>query len=57
MPLHVSSTTVLSIRRSKFYYTAHGIITTVAGRPVQRLREDWLEWNLSTCAPDGQLQV
>ena len=27
MPLHVSSTVVLIIRRSKFYYTASGIIT------------------------------
>ena len=41
---HVSSTVVLIIRRSKFYYTASGIITPVGGRPVQRLREDWLEY-------------
>ena len=27
MPLHVSSTTVLIIMRSKLYYTASGIIT------------------------------
>jgi len=27
MPLHVSSTTVLIIRRSKLYYTASGVIT------------------------------
>ena len=27
-------------RRSKFYYTASGIITPVGGRPVHRLRED-----------------
>ena len=27
MPLHVSSTVVLVIRRSKLYYTASGIIT------------------------------
>jgi len=27
MPLHVSSTFVLIIRRSKLYYTASGIIT------------------------------
>jgi len=27
MPLHVSSTIVLTNRRSKFYYTAPGIIT------------------------------
>jgi len=29
MPLHVSSTVVLIIRRSKLYYTASGIITPV----------------------------
>ena len=40
MPLHVSSTAVLNIRRSKFYYTASGIITPVGCRPVHRLRED-----------------
>ena len=40
MPLHVSSTTVLIIRRSKFYYTASGIITPVGGRPVHRLRAE-----------------
>ena len=34
MPLHVSSTVVLIIRRSKLYYTASGIITPVGGRPV-----------------------
>ena len=49
MPLHVSSTVVLIIRRSKLYYTASGIITPVGGRPVHRLREDY--------ARDGQLQV
>jgi len=25
------------------YYTASGIITPVGGRPVHKLREDWLE--------------
>jgi len=40
MPLHVSSTVVLIIRRSKLYYTASGIITPIGGRPVHRLRED-----------------
>ena len=40
MPLHVSSTVVLIIRRSKLYYTASGIITPIGGRPVRRLRED-----------------
>ena len=48
MSLHVSSTAVLIIRRSKLYYTASGIITPVGGRPVYRLRED--------CAGDGRLQ-
>ena len=40
MPLHVFSTVVLIIRRSKLYYTASGIVTPVGGRPVPRLRED-----------------
>ena len=40
MPLHVSSSIVLIIRRSKLYYTASGIITNVGGLPVRRLRED-----------------
>jgi len=31
---------VLIIRRSKLYYTASGIVTSVGGRPVHRLRED-----------------
>ena len=39
MPLHVSSTVVLIIRKSKLYYTASGIITPVCGRPMHRLRE------------------
>ena len=47
MPLHVSSTVVLIIRRSKLYYTAPGIITPVGGRPVHS--------PLSTCASDGHL--
>ena len=55
MPLHVSSTVALIIRRSKLYYTASGIITPVGGRPVHRLRVDWTS-PLSTCAPDGHLQ-
>jgi len=42
MSLHVTSTVVLIIRRSKFYYTASGIITPVGGRPVHRLRVDWV---------------
>ena len=40
MPLHVSSTIVLIIRRSKLYYTVSGIITHAGGRPVHRLREE-----------------
>ena len=48
MPLHVSSTVVIIIRRSKLYYRASGIITPVGGRPVRRLRED--------CAPDSHLK-
>ena len=39
MPLHVSSTVVLIIRRSKLYYTASGIITPVGGRSLHRLRD------------------
>jgi len=43
----------------KIVYTASGIITTVGGRPVHRLREDSKSCTspLSTCAPDGHLQV
>jgi len=37
------------------YYTASGIIAPVGGRPVQSLREDCSP--LSTCAPEGHLQV
>jgi len=42
MPLHVSSTVCSSSGNSKFYYTASGIITPVDGRPVHRLRADWV---------------
>ena len=31
---------VLNVRKSKYYYTASGIITPVGGRPVHRSRED-----------------
>jgi len=48
MSLHVSSTVVLIIRRSKLYYTASGIIAHIGGRPVHRLREDCSP--ISTCA-------
>jgi hypothetical protein len=34
MPLYVSSTIMLIISRSKFYYTASVIIKPVGGRPV-----------------------
>jgi len=40
---------VLIIRKSKLHYTASGIFTPVGGRPVHS--------TLSTCAPDGHLQV
>jgi len=40
MPLHVSSTVVLIVRRPKLYYTASGIITPIGGLPVHRLREE-----------------
>ena len=32
---------MLIIRKSKLYYTASGIITTVGDRPMHRLRADW----------------
>ena len=35
---------VLIVRRSKLYYTASGIITRIGGRPVHRLRKDWIQW-------------
>jgi len=44
MPLHVSSTVVLVIRRSKLYYTTAGIVKPVGGHPVY------------ACPPDGHLQ-
>ena len=40
MSLHVSSTVVLIIRRSKLYFVASGIVTPIGGRPVHSLRED-----------------
>ena len=48
MPLHVSSTVVLIIRRSKLHYTASGIVTPVGGRPVHRMREDRTQSPLNT---------
>jgi len=47
MPLHVSSTMCSSSGGQNLYYTASGIITTVGGRSVHRLREDSL--CASTC--------
>jgi len=55
MPLHVSSTLVLIVRRSKLYYTASGIVTPVGGRPVRRLREDSL--NLRTGRPPTGVMI
>jgi len=44
---------VIIIWRSKFYYTASGIITPIGGRPVHRLREDcassWLITKIILC--------
>ena len=54
MPLHVSSTVVLIIRRSKLYYTASGIVTPVGGRPVHRLREDTRGCVMQLCPPDDE---
>ena len=34
---------VLIVRRSELYYTASGNITPVGGRPVHKLREDWIQ--------------
>ena len=36
---------VLIVRTAKLYYTVSGIITPIGGRPVHRLREDWMEWH------------
>ena len=56
MPLHVSSSIVLIIRRSKLYYIASGIITPVGGRPVHRLRED-SSLNLCTGRPPTGVMI
>ena len=40
---------MLIINKSKLYYTESGIVTPVGGRPVHRLREDFL--NLCTGRP------
>jgi len=54
MPVHVSSTAVLIIRRSKLYYTASGIVTPVGGRPVRRLREDSICCLIQFWPPDDE---
>ena len=55
MPLHVLSTIVLIIRRSKLYYTASGIVTHVRGHPMHRLMEDSL--NLCTGRPPTGVMI
>jgi len=49
IPIHVSSTIVLIIRRSKLYYTASGIITPAGGRQVHGLREDTCRCDDTRC--------
>ena len=39
---------VLIVRRPKLYYIAYGIITPIGGRPVHRLRKDWIQRLYST---------
>ena len=38
---------MLIIRRSKLYYTASGTVTPVGGRPVRRLREEIIYYEVS----------
>ena len=58
MHLHVSSTIVLIIRRSKLYYTASGITTPVGGHPVHRLRDDSSSFlNLCTGRPPTDVVI
>ena len=45
---------VLIVRRAKLYYTISGIITPIGGRPVHRLREDWMEFQ---CIPSSPLSM
>jgi len=50
--LHASTCfehSLLNIRSSKLYYTTSGIVTLLGGLPVHS--------PLSTCAPDGHLQI
>ena len=44
---------VLIVRRAKLYFTVSDIITPIGGRPVHRLREDFIP--LSVCARDSHL--
>jgi len=53
MHLHVSSTVVLIIRRSKLYYTSSGIVIHIGRWPSGAQVE---ERPVSTCTPDGHLQ-
>jgi len=46
---------VLIIRWSNLYYTAFGIIKPVGGRPLHRLREDFL--NLCTGRPPTGVMI
>ena len=48
-------TLVFIIRRSKFYFTASGIVTPVGGRPVHKLRES--SPNLCTGRPSNNLRT
>ena len=49
MPLHVSSKSAHRQEAKIVYYTASGIITPIGGRPMHRLREDWIQSSLNLC--------
>ena len=36
---------IIPYRRFGTTYTASGIITPIGGRPLHRLRDDWMGWN------------
>ena len=63
MPVHVLSTVVLIIRKSKLYYTACGIVTPVGVRPMHRLREELfsqlvhVQWHMSYRSADSTLSA
>ena len=57
MPLHVSSTVVLIVRRSKLYHTASGIITLVGGRPVLNLCTAYAAITLTTSVPTRTVEL